>query len=57
MSATIAQEREARIAEMIGNYMKKLTERTHHHMGWVWVAHYFRPVSKNIRIAIERHNW
>ncbi|KXZ55245.1 hypothetical protein GPECTOR_3g385 [Gonium pectorale] len=28
------EEREARMAEMIGNYMKKLSERTHHHMGY-----------------------
>ncbi|GLI60631.1 hypothetical protein VaNZ11_002828 [Volvox africanus] len=28
------EEREARIAEMIDNYMKKLAERTHHHMGY-----------------------
>ncbi|GIL91077.1 hypothetical protein Vretifemale_18759 [Volvox reticuliferus] len=28
------EEREARIAEMIDSYMKKLAERTHHHMGY-----------------------
>ncbi|KAG2444886.1 hypothetical protein HXX76_001623 [Chlamydomonas incerta] len=28
------EEREARVAEMIGSYMKKLAERTHHHMGY-----------------------
>ncbi|KAG2448549.1 hypothetical protein HYH02_006440 [Chlamydomonas schloesseri] len=28
------EEREATIAEMIGSYMKKLAERTHHHMGY-----------------------
>ncbi|GIL65938.1 hypothetical protein Vafri_19565 [Volvox africanus] len=28
------EEREARIAEMIDGYMKKLAERTHHHMGY-----------------------